>query len=322
MKYLITGVAGFIGSNYIHYATKKYKEDIFYGIDALTYAGNYNNIKDLENVDNFIFINGDITDRKLIYNLFLKYHFDIVINFAAESHVDNSLLNPELFLKTNIIGTSVLLDACHIYGIKRYHQVSTDEVYGDLPLNKKLLFKEEMPLHPSSPYSSSKAAADLLCLSYYRTFNVPITISRCSNNYGPYQLKEKLIPMVIDKALNNQSIPVYGIGVNVRDWIYVMDHVKGIDLIVSSGKIGEVYNLGSNNEMSNIEIIKLILDKMKKSYDLIKYVPDRLGHDLRYAIDYSKINKSLNWKPTYDFDEYITKTIDWYIDNQDWLNKN
>ena len=321
MKFLITGGAGFIGSNYLHYVTDKYKNDYFVCLDALTYAGNYNNIKDLEEKDNYKFVKGDITDRVFIDKLFNDEKFDVVINFAAESHVDNSISNPEIFLITNIIGTEILMDASIKYNVKRYHQISTDEVYGDLPLDRKdLLFMEDTPLHTSSPYSTSKASADLLVMAYYRTYGLSVTISRCSNNYGPYQFPEKLIPLTIMKALNNEKIPVYGTGENVRDWIHVHDHNVGVDLIVRNGKVGEVYNLGGHAERHNIDIVKTILKQMGKSEDLITFVENRKGHDLRYAIDSSKVEKELGWKSTYTFEEGIKETIDWYLNNQDWIN--
>ena len=321
MKFLITGGAGFIGSNYLHYVTDKYKDDYFVCLDALTYAGNYNNIKDLEKKDNYKFVKGNITDRKFVDKLFEEEKFDVVVNFAAESHVDNSIKNPEIFLITNIIGTEVLMDACLKYGIKRYHQVSTDEVYGDLPLDRPdLLFKETTPIHTSSPYSTSKASADLLVMAYYRTYKLPVTISRCSNNYGPYQFPEKLIPLTIMKALNNEKIPVYGTGENVRDWIHVHDHNVGVDLIVRNGRVGEIYNLGGHSEKPNIEIVKTILNQMGKGEDLITYVADRKGHDLRYAIDSSKVEKELGWSRDYNFENGMKETIDWYLNNQDWIN--
>ena len=320
MKFLVTGGAGFIGSNFMHYEVEKYKEDTFVCLDALTYAGNYNNIKDLEKYENFKFVKGDITDREFIFNLFKEEKFDIVINFAAESHVDNSIKNPEIFLSTNIIGTSVLMDASREYGIKRYHQVSTDEVYGDLPLNRPdLLFTESTPIHTSSPYSSSKASADLLVMAYARTYGLPVTISRCSNNYGPYQFPEKLIPVVISKALNNEKIPVYGTGENVRDWIHVIDHNIGVDKIVREGKVGEVYNLGGHSERSNLDVVKTILRLMNKSENLITFVSDRKGHDLRYAIDSTKAEKELGWELTYNFEDGIMETVEWYMDNKDWI---
>lgn len=321
MKYLITGGAGFIGSNFMHYMTETYPEDMFVCIDALTYAGNYNNIKELEGRNNFKFVHGDITDRELIDNLFNEEHFDYVINFAAESHVDNSIKNPGIFLTTNIIGTQVLMDACRKYGIKRYHQVSTDEVYGDLPLDRPdLLFSESNPIKTSSPYSASKASADLLVLAYARTFGLPVTISRCSNNYGPYQFPEKLIPVVISKALNNEPIPVYGKGENVRDWIHVHDHNVGVDLIVKHGRNGEVYNLGGHSERTNLEVVKTILKQLGKSENLITFVTDRPGHDLRYAIDSTKSEKELGWNRTYTFEDGIKETVNWYVNNQEWIN--
>lgn len=320
MKYLITGGAGFIGSNFLHYMTSTYNDDMFYCIDALTYAGNYNNIKNLEGKSNFKFIHGDITDKELIDKLFNEYHFDYVVNFAAESHVDNSIKNPSIFLTTNILGTQTLMDACRKYGIKRYHQVSTDEVYGDLPLDRPdLLFKETNPIKASSPYSASKAGADLLVLAYHRTFKLPVTISRCSNNYGPYQFPEKLIPVVISKALNNESIPVYGNGLNVRDWIHVHDHNVGVDMIIKNGRDGEVYNLGGHSEKTNLEVVKTILHELGKPESLITYVTDRPGHDLRYAIDSTKTEEELGWKLTYDFNHGIKDTVKWYINNEDWI---
>lgn len=321
MKFLVTGGAGFIGSNYMHYVVNKYKEDYFVCLDALTYAGNYNNIKDLEEKDNFKFVKGDITDRDFIDKLFAEEKFDTVINFAAESHVDNSIKNPGIFLTTNIIGTQVLMDASLKYNVDRYHQVSTDEVYGDLPLDRPdLKFTEETPIHTSSPYSASKAGADLQVLAYARTFGLPVTISRCSNNYGPYQFPEKLIPVVISKALNNEQIPVYGSGKNVRDWIHVKDHNIGIDMILHKGKEGEIYNLGGHSERTNLEVVKTILKQMGKSADLITYVADRPGHDRRYAIDSTKAEKDLGWELTYTFEDGIKETIDWYLNNKEWIN--
>ena len=319
--FLITGGAGFIGGNYLHLMTKKYPEDRFVCLDALTYAGNLETLQPISNLPNFRFVHGDIRDRKKVYSLFEEERFDYVINFAAESHVDRSIENPQIFLETNIIGTSVLLDACKNYQVKRFHQVSTDEVYGDLPLDRSyLLFKEDTPLHTSSPYSSSKAAADLLVLAYHRTYSLPITISRCSNNYGPYQFPEKMIPLMIQKASRDEKLPVYGDGKNVRDWLHVFDHCQAIDLIVRNGKDGEVYNVGGHNERSNIEVVKTILKSLNKSEDLISYVKDRLGHDRRYAIDPSKIERELNWKPEYDFNSGIIQTIKWNIENKKWLS--
>ena len=321
MKFLVTGGAGFIGSNYMHYVVNKYKDDYFVCLDALTYAGNYNNIQDLEGKDNFKFVKGDITDRDFIDKLFAEEKFDTVINFAAESHVDNSIKNPGIFLTTNIIGTQVLMDASLKYNVDRYHQVSTDEVYGDLTLDRPdLKFTEETPIHTSSPYSSSKAGADLLVGAYHRTFGLKTTISRCSNNYGPYQFPEKLIPVVISKALRNEKIPVYGTGENVRDWIHVIDHNIGVDLIVRNGKVGEVYNLGGHSERTNLTIVKTILKQLGKSEDLIEFVEDRKGHDLRYAIDSTKVEKELGWDRTYTFEEGIKETIDWYLNNTEWID--
>ena len=321
MKFLVTGGAGFIGSNYMHYVVNKYPEDYFVCLDALTYAGNYNNIKKLEGKSNFKFVKGNITDKEFIDKLFSDEKFDIVINFAAESHVDNSIKNPGLFLTTNILGTQVLMDASIKYNIKRYHQVSTDEVYGDLPLDRPdLLFTEDTPIHTSSPYSSSKAGADLLVGAYHRTYGLPTTISRCSNNYGPYQFPEKLIPVVIIKALKNEKIPVYGNGTNVRDWINVIDHNIGVDLIVRNGKVGEVYNLGGHSERSNLEVVKTILKQMGKSEDLITFVEDRKGHDLRYAIASNKAEKELDWNITYTFEKGIKETVEWYLSNTEWID--
>ena len=321
MKFLITGGAGFIGSNYLHYVVNKYPKDEFVCLDVLTYAGNYNNIKSLEGKKNYKFIKGDIRDKELIDKLFKKEKFDYVINFAAESHVDNSIKNPNLFADTNILGTMTLLNASKEYGVKRYHQVSTDEVYGDLPLDRPdLLFKEDNPIHTSSPYSASKAGADLQVLAYSRTFKLPVTISRCSNNYGPYQFPEKLIPVVISKALNNESIPVYGKGENVRDWIHVHDHNVGVDMIVRNGKDGEIYNLGGHSEKTNLEVVKTILKQLNKPESLISFVSDRPGHDLRYAIDSTKAEKELGWDRTYKFEDGIKETVDWYINNQEWIN--
>lgn len=321
MKVLVTGGCGFIGSNFLHYMVNKYPSYRFVCLDSLTYAGNYNNLKPILEKENFEFVKGDITDREFVFKLFEDKKFDWVINFAAESHVDNSIKNPEVFLKTNILGTQVLMDASRMFDIKRYHQVSTDEVYGDLPLDRPdLLFTETTPIHTSSPYSASKASADLLVQSYIRTFKLPATISRCSNNYGPYQFPEKLIPVVISKALNDEPVPVYGKGENVRDWIHVHDHNVGVDLIMHEGKIGEVYNLGGHAEKTNIEVVKTILSSLGKSEELITYVTDRPGHDLRYAIDSEKIENELGWKREYEFDNGIRETIDWYVSNIDWIN--
>lgn len=321
MKFLVTGGAGFIGSNFMHYMTKEYPEDTFVCLDALTYAGNYENLKPIENRENFKFVKGDIRDIELVDKLFKEENFDIVINFAAESHVDNSIKNPNLFADTNILGTMTLLNASKKYGVKRFHQVSTDEVYGDLPLDRPdLLFTEDTPIHTSSPYSASKAGADLQVLAYARTFKLPVTISRCSNNYGAYQFPEKLIPVVISKALKDEPIPVYGKGENIRDWIHVHDHNVGVDMIVRKGIPGNVYNLGGHSERTNLEVVKTILKQLGKSENLITYVTDRPGHDLRYAIDSTKVEKELGWKLTYTFEDGIKETIDWYVNNQKWID--
>ena len=313
MTIIVTGGAGFIGSNFIFYMLKEHPEDRIVCVDKLTYAGNLSTLEPVMDNPNFRFCKIDICDREEIYKLFEEEHPDIVVNFAAESHVDRSIENPEVFLDTNIKGTAVMMDACRKYGIKRYHQVSTDEVYGELPLDdKNILFTEKTPLNPSSPYSASKASADMLVKSYYRTYSLPITISRCSNNYGPYQHLEKLIPLMISKAINNDNLPVYGNGLNVRDWLHVYDHCTAIDLIIHEGKIGEIYNIGGNNEKSNIDVVKIILKELGKSEKLIKYVNDRPGHDLRYAIDSTKIKTTLNWKPVYSFEKGILDTIKWY----------
>lgn len=319
MKILVTGGAGFIGSNFVEYMVNTYPEDEIINLDALTYAGNLESLKSVENKPNYKFVKGDIADRDFIFDLFEKERPDIVVNFAAESHVDRSIEDPEIFVKSNVLGTTTLLDAAKEYGVKRFHQVSTDEVYGDLPLERPdLFFTESTPLHTSSPYSSSKAAADLFVQAYHRTYGLPTTISRCSNNYGPYQFPEKLIPLMIARALDNESLPVYGDGANVRDWLYVLDHCKAIDLILRKGKEGEVYNIGGHNEKSNLEVVKAILKALDKPESLITYVADRKGHDRRYAIDPAKIEKELGWVPEENFDTGIQKTFQWYLDNQDW----
>ena len=319
MKILVTGGAGFIGSNFVYYMLKKHPDYEIVCLDALTYAGNLSTLKNALENDKFKFVKGDITDRKLVFELFEEEKFDIVVNFAAESHVDRSIENPEVFLKTNILGTQVLMDASLKYNVKRYHQVSTDEVYGDLPLDRPdLMFTETTPIHTSSPYSASKASADLLVQAYHRTFGLPVTISRCSNNYGPYHFPEKLIPLMIINALAEKSLPVYGKGENVRDWLYVEDHCKAIDLIIHNGRVGEVYNVGGHNEKKNIEIVKIIIEKLGKSEDLITYVADRKGHDLRYAIDPEKITAELGWTPETKFEDGIEKTIKWYLENETW----
>lgn len=318
-KILVTGGAGFIGSNFVHYLVNRYPNYHIVNLDALTYAGNLETCQSLEGRGNYEFIKGDIADREFIFGLFEKEQFDWVVNFAAESHVDRSVTNPDIFIQTNVVGTQVLLEASHQFGVKRYHQVSTDEVYGDLPLDRPdLFFTEESPLHPSSPYSASKASSDLLVSSYYRTFNLPVTISRCSNNYGPYQFPEKLIPFMISKALNDELLPVYGTGQNIRDWLHVSDHCVAIELILHQGRVGEVYNIGGHNERTNLEVVKTILQALGKPDSLISYVADRPGHDLRYAINPHKMESELGWKPTYDLESGIKQTIDWYLENQEW----
>ena len=318
-KILVTGGAGFIGGNFVHYMVNKYPNYMIVNLDALTYAGNLETCQPVEGKSNYKFVKGDITDRKFIFDLFEKEKFDIVVNFAAESHVDRSVTDPEIFIKTNVLGTQILMDAARSFGVERYHQVSTDEVYGDLPLDRPdLFFTEETPLHTSSPYSASKASADLLVLAYYRTYGLPVTISRCSNNYGPYHFPEKLIPLMISRALNDETLPVYGSGENVRDWLHVYDHCAAIDLILHKGKAGEVYNVGGHNEHTNLEVVKTILKSLNKPESLITYVTDRPGHDLRYAIDPTKLETELGWKPTYNFDTGIKQTIQWYLDHKQW----
>ena len=317
MNIIVTGGAGFIGSNFVFHMLKKYPDYRIICLDKLTYAGNLSTLAPVMDNPNFRFVKADICDREAVDKLFEEEHPDIVVNFAAESHVDRSIENPGIFLQTNIIGTSVLMDACRKYGIQRYHQVSTDEVYGDLPLNRPdLFFTEETPIHTSSPYSSSKAAADLLVLAYHRTYGLPVTISRCSNNYGPYHFPEKLIPLMIANALADKPLPVYGEGLNVRDWLYVKDHCYGILAVIEKGRVGEVYNLGGHNEKANIEIVKIILDKLGKPESLITHVGDRHGHDQRYAIDPAKANKELGWGPTTMFKDGIVLTIDWYLSEE------
>lgn len=319
MNILVTGAAGFIGSNFVFYELKNHPEDRIVALDALTYAGNLETLKPVMDCENFRFVKGDITDREAMDRLFDEERFDIVVNFAAESHVDRSIENPGVFLETNIFGTQVLMDQARKYGVKRFHQVGTDEVYGDLPLDRPdLFFVETMPLTASSPYSASKASADLLVMAYHRTFGLPVTISRCSNNYGPYQFPEKLIPLMIANAMADKELPVYGEGLNVRDWLYVEDHCKAIDMIIREGKDGEIYNIGGHNERANIDVVKTILKEVGKPESLIKYVKDRAGHDLRYAIDPTKIHDELGWEPETPFDEGIKKTIRWYLDNEEW----
>lgn len=319
MKIIVTGGAGFIGSNFIFYMMEKYPDYKIVCVDSLTYAGNLSTLKPVMDNPNFMFVKLNICDRKGIYKLFEQEQPDMVVNFAAESHVDRSIENPSVFIETNVLGTQVLLDASRKYGVKRYHQVSTDEVYGDLPLDRPdLFFTEDTPIKTSSPYSSSKAGADLLVQAYYRTYKLPVTISRCSNNYGPYQFPEKLIPLMFINATQDKALPVYGQGINVRDWLYVVDHCKAIDLILHKGTIGEVYNIGGHNEMTNIDIVKLIIKETGKSEDLITFVKDRAGHDMRYAIDPSKIHSELGWLPETKFADGIKLTIEWYRNNKDW----
>lgn len=319
MNIIVTGGAGFIGSNFIYHILKKYPDYRITCIDSLTYAGNMFTLAEAMKDKRFTFYKTSICDRKAVYEIFETEKPDVVVNFAAESHVDRSIENPEVFLQTNILGTQVMMDACRKYGNVRYHQVSTDEVYGDLPLDKPdLFFTEDTPIHTSSPYSASKASADLLVQAYNRTFGLPITISRCSNNYGPYHFPEKLIPLMITRALADQPLPVYGEGLNVRDWLYVEDHCRAIDLIIHKGTVGEVYNVGGHNEMRNIDIVKLICDALGKPYSLITYVTDRKGHDMRYAIDPTKIHNDLGWLPETKFVDGLKLTIDWYLNNKSW----
>ena len=319
MKILVTGGAGFIGGNFVHHMVKKYPEHTVINLDLLTYAGNLETLKPVEDKPNYKFVRGDIADRRFIMDLFEKERPDVVVNFAAESHVDRSITDPGIFVQTNVMGTQVLLDASKEYGVKRYHQVSTDEVYGDLPLDRPdLFFREDTPLHTSSPYSSSKASADLFVLAYYRTYGLPVTISRCSNNYGPYHFPEKLIPLIISRALADEKLPVYGKGENERDWLHVSDHCDAIDLIIHNGRVGEVYNVGGHNEKTNLEVVKTILKALGKPESLIEFVTDRPGHDLRYAIDPTKLETELGWKPKYTFETGIRQTIQWYLDNREW----
>ncbi|HWQ75637.1 MAG TPA: dTDP-glucose 4,6-dehydratase [Syntrophomonas sp.] len=319
MKIIVTGGAGFIGGNFVHYMLNRHSDYKIFCVDSLTYAGNMETLEPVAHNPNFKFYKTGISERDAVYAIFEKEKPDAVINFAAESHVDRSIEDPEIFLQTNIIGSQVLMDACRKYGIKRYHQVSTDEVYGDLPLDRSdLFFTEETPIHTSSPYSASKAAADLLVQAYHRTYGLPVTISRCSNNYGPYHFPEKLIPLMIANALNDKPLPVYGKGENVRDWLYVEDHCSAIDLILHNGTVGEVYNIGGHNERTNLEVVKTILKELGKAESLITYVTDRKGHDMRYAIDPSKIHRELGWEPTTMFDDGIRKTIKWCLENRAW----
>lgn len=319
MKMLVTGGAGFIGSNFVYYQLKTHPEDRIVCLDALTYAGNLSTLEEARKNSAFSFLKADITDRATLLEIFKTEKFDYVVNFAAESHVDRSIDNPTIFLHTNVVGVQNLLDASRKFGVKRYHQVSTDEVYGDLPLDRPdLFFYEDTPIHTSSPYSATKASADLLTLAYARTYGMNVTISRCSNNYGPYHFPEKLIPLIITRALANKDLPVYGKGENVRDWLYVEDHCSAIDLVVRKGRAGEIYNVGGHNERTNIEVVKTVLDILGKPYSLVKYVTDRPGHDLRYAINADKIAKELGWTPQTSFIEGIRKTVEWYLANKSW----
>jgi dTDP-glucose 4,6-dehydratase len=317
MKILITGGAGFIGANFIQYMLNKYPNYDIVNIDALTYCGNLENLKDFQDNNNYEFIKGDINNSKLV-NEIIKDDIEYIVNFAAESHVDRSITNPKIFLESNIVGTQTLLEAGKKHDIKKFIQISTDEVYGSL--GKEGYFTENTPLSPNSPYSASKAGADLLVRAYNETYDFPVNITRCSNNYGPYQFPEKLIPLMINNALNNEKLPVYGDGKNVRDWLHVYDHCTAIDFVLHKGKVGDVYNIGGNNEKENIEIVKLILNYLNKDESLIKFIDDRLGHDRRYAIDSTKIQKDLGWKPKYKFETGIVETIEWYLNNQIWLN--
>ncbi len=322
MKVLVTGGTGFIGSNFIQYYVNAHPDHSVVCLDKLTYAGNLENLAPIWNHKNFRFSKGDIADREFIMSLFQYENFDMVVNFAAESHVDRSILAPGIFLETNVVGTGVLLDAARTWNVKRFHQVSTDEVYGDLPLDRPdLAFTEDTPLQASSPYSASKAAADLMALAYHRTYGLPVTISRCSNNYGPYHFPEKLIPLMIVNALNDKPLPVYGTGDNIRDWLYVTDHCKAIDMILQEGCAGEVYNVGGHNEKSNLDVVRLILKELGKPESLIEFVTDRQGHDKRYAINPAKMEKELGWEPETSFDKGIHQTIRWYLDNRAWWEK-
>lgn len=321
MNFLITGGAGFIGGNYCHYAVTKYPEHHFICLDALTYAGNLSTLAPVMDKPNFTFVKGDISDKNDVESVFKQFAFDYVINFAAESHVDNSIANPSLFVKTNVFGTQILMDACLKYNVKRFHQVSTDEVYGQLPIDRTdMMFTEQSSLNPSSPYSASKASADLLALAYHKTYGLDVTISRCSNNFGPYQSPEKLVPLAISNALENKSVPIYGDGKNVRDWIYVYDHCTAIDAIVINGECG-IYNVGGHNERNNLSLVKRVLDLLGKPHSLLKFVADRPAHDVRYAIDCKKLQTQLGWKPQFDFDTALQHTVNWNKQNTDWLNQ-
>lgn len=316
---LLTGGAGFIGSNFINYILNEHSDYNIINLDKLTYAGNLENLILSEGKKNYQFVRGDITNAELVNSLFQKYDINYVINFAAESHVDRSILGSEVFFRSNVLGTNVLLEAARKFNIEKFVQISTDEVYGSL--GAEGLFTEDTPLHPNSPYSASKASADIMAMAFYHTYDVPVVITRCSNNYGPFQFPEKLVPLMIINSLNGKKLPIYGDGMNIRDWIYVIDHNKAIELVFEKGKIGEVYNIGANTEIPNIEIVKLILNKLGKSEEMIEFVKDRPGHDRRYAIDSSKIKNELGWEPHYSFEEAISKTIGWYIDNKNWWSR-
>ncbi|CUS79319.1 dTDP-glucose 4,6-dehydratase [Candidatus Kryptonium thompsonii] len=316
---LVTGGAGFIGSNFVRYMLQNYPGVKVINFDKLTYAGNLENLKDVENNPNYHFVRGDICNQELVEYVVQEFDIDVIVNFAAESHVDRSILGPEIFIRTNVLGTQVLLEVTKKFGIEKFIQISTDEVYGSLGSVGK--FTEDMPLLPNSPYAASKASADLLCRAYFKTFDVPVIITRCSNNFGPYQFPEKLIPLMIINALNDKPLPVYGDGKNVRDWIYVLDHCRAIDFVIQKGKPGEIYNIGASNEWQNIDIVKLILKKLGKPESLIKFVKDRPGHDRRYAMDWTKIKNEVGWEPVYTFEEAITETINWYIQNENWWRR-
>lgn len=315
-KILVTGGAGFIGSNFINHILKNRNDIFIVNLDKLTYAGNLQNLKDVEKNPNYIFVKGDIVNNELVGYLFQKHEITHVINFAAESHVDRSILGSEIFFRTNVLGTNVLLENAKRFGVEKFVQISTDEVYGSLGPEGQ--FEETTPLQPNSPYAASKASADMMALAFHHTFSVPVIITRCSNNYGPYQFPEKLIPLMIINSLNNKKLPVYGDGMNVRDWIYVIDHNKAVELVFEKGEVGEVYNVGANTEKPNIEIVKLLLKHTGKTEDLIEYVKDRPGHDRRYAINSTKIKNELGWEADHSFENAIQDTIKWYIDNQKW----
>ena len=316
---LITGAAGFIGSNFIHYMLKTYKDSLqLVNLDVLTYAGNLENLEGIDNYSNYSFEQGDIADKECVARLFQHYKFDSVVHFAAESHVDRSILDSTAFIRTNITGTQVLLDCAREFGIERFVHVSTDEVYGSLQMDDPA-FTEQHDLKPNSPYAASKASSDLIVRSYYKTYGLPVLITRCSNNYGPYQFPEKLIPLMVSNALENKTLPVYGTGQNVRDWIYVDDHCQAIDVVLQRGRVGEIYNAGGNSEMKNLDLVKHILRYLNKDESLIEFVEDRKGHDFRYAIDFSKLKNECGWQPQISFEEGIKKTVDWYLANPQWL---